>query len=642
MSGYTSDIVKFKKHCKEISHEDAGGKSSWLALDELTEQRMTKVYALPAQTVPGLSFTEKQKQDKQLRGLWHQLTQHLMDLGYIGDKTFEQYWKQSKEILRKSELLDPIVEGVRTYLQEERADNILELINSTNPNRPFSRQWIEQHLGMIAEAISRYTSFDGVLPPPESYEIGEVSCYGRSLAFRMRVLFAMDSALDDVYIFDQSLLKYTIGLNNILQFEKDSSFNPRVEQTTIDEKFWRFTADIDRMFSAYMDALPKEISDKAFAVSYRLFQKQDSDGKLSFFIKNYQLIVSQQSAENLKGNSRKWTTKRIEKARKLHEGSYSYMACRLLQIKLWQTSFYAGAIDGDWAILSHHAAKAAREEELAHFQNLSKREQKRMPYSEKTIRRSIFESETERIVAIDVQDLYQILKSYVKTASPTSKKENVPDHQLIEQLNTKYQLPPEKIDKAVLEEKGLDKVYDGMKENKRRRVAFPSQGNRSFFRGLLRGIKKIAQWISKAIGKIMGVVFAFAKAIIDRVRKGVQLFCRGFRYISHLLLGRPFYSVEQKETDEEMFRVYLTKFRLDFDSINLIPEDSTPDGLKAHGLLLEDIKRGMLFFIDVVVFVIKNIGKLLHPGGWIWLGLQLFRFVFKGAALLLKGLPLLS
>ncbi len=603
-----------------------GGKSSLIELEELVEQDMANTYKIPVGSIiPEINTTNRDK-ESQLRGLWHQLTQHLVDLRYISEQDFSFYQLHKKEILQKHQLLMPIVSGVEKYIQQETATEIRALIFSTKPNRPLTQFWIEQHLGIIVEAIAKYTSFDGSLLPPETYEVGEDSCYGRSLAFRIRVIFAMDQTLDDADIFDHSMIKFTFSLDNILKLNSDLLIvksGDELPDVTIPPDFWTRICDIDMLFEAFSAALPK-VQGKAYAITYKY--EDDDNG---FRAEDYELIYQDRPAVNNSGNSPKWTVGRINRAERLKEGIYANIACRLLQLKLWQTSFYLGAIDGDWGEMSHAAVLDAYRLELSLWEKGDKshvKKDKLKKYSKRTVKRSVFIKGKKGVIAIDLEDMHQILQNYVSTAEEDSAAgEN--EMTIIEELRKKPEIDDERLDRAILTEKSLDNCYATAGASPKRRVSYVSMKNKSFFNGLIRGIGKIIKWIIGAFKKVLGLVFSFAKAIIDRIRKGFQLFAKGFRYLSHLLLGRPITAPRTDENDTSP-QIY-TRFQLDFDAINFIPSSASSTKIEAHKQTLDMMRKSMIFFIDVALFVIKAISKLSSPGGWVSLGIIIFKWLFK-------------
>ena len=501
MSADSSKVSKFKQHCNQIFQDDAGGKSSLVALERLVEQDMANTYKIPVSPIlPGNGSTSKDKQS-QLRGLWHQLTQHLVDLRYISEQEFLEYQGRKKQILEQREFLIPIIKGVDKYLWQETAPDIRELLNTYDPGPYLTQFWVEQHLASIAEAISKYTSFDGSLAPPDDYEIGEDSCYGRSLAFRMRVIFAMDEALDDADIFDRSMIKYTISLDNILKLGSNPAPNLReeeIEDATISAEFWAQICDLDELFEAFFAAVPEKIQDKAYAITYK-FQKQGDQFQAS----DYELIYLDRPAVNNSGNSPKWTVGRINRAERLKAGIYANIACRLLQLKLWQTSFYLGAIDGDWGKMSHEAVLDAHRLELSLWEKGNKehvRKEKFQQYSKRTVKRSVFHKDKKGIIAIDLEDMHQILQNYVSTVEENGEAgEN--EAKIIDKLRSEVEVSDERLDNAILTEKSLDKCYDAASESPKRRVSYVSMKNKSFFRGLVRGIGKLVSWIIGAFKK---------------------------------------------------------------------------------------------------------------------------------------------
>ncbi|MBX2875203.1 MAG: hypothetical protein KTR30_24005 [Saprospiraceae bacterium] len=638
MSGNSSKVAEFKQHCDQMFQDDAGGKSSLVALEGLVEQDMANTYKIPVSPILPVNSSANKDKQSQLRGLWHQLTQHLVDLRYISEQDFLSYQGHKKEILQQRSLLIPIVRGVDKYLRQETAVAIRALINSNDPGPFFTQFWIEQHLAAIIEAIAKYTSFDGSLVPPDDYEVGEDSCYGRSLAFRMRVIFAMDEALDDADIFDRSMIKYTISLDNILKLGSQPSLEmdgDELKEVTIPVAFWEQVCDLDQLFDAFFTALPTEIQGKAYAITYRYTKAEET-----FTASDYELIYQDRPAVNNSGNSPKWTVGRINKAERLKAGIYANIACRLLQLKLWQTSFYLGAIDGDWGAMSHEAVLDAYHLELNLWEKGNKahvKKKKFKKYSKRTVKRSVFRKEKKGIIAIDLEDMHQILQNYVSTVEEESAAgEN--EMAIIEELRKKTEISDEKLDRAILNEKSLDKCYTTASGSPKRRVSYVSMKNKSFFKGLLRGIGKIVSWIIGAFKKVLGLIFSFAKAIIDRIRKGFQLFAKGFRYLSHLLLGRPIVAPRKNPEEQDTVPIF-TRFQLDFDAINFIPKSASTAALKAHMATLDMMRKSMIFFIDVVLFVIKAISKLAQPGGWVSLGIIIFRWLFQRMGELFREEP---
>ncbi len=637
MSADLAKVAEFRKHCNQIVQGDDGGKSL-KALEKLIEKDMAKEYKIPVHTVlPGFGMA-KAMEEKQLRGLWHQLTQHLVDLGYITEGQFRSYLKNKKTILRNEKLLAPIIAGIKIYLQEETENSIRNLVETSMPEDGLSRIWIEQHMGMIVEAISTYTSFDGSLSPPENYRVGEVSCYGRSLAFRIRVIFEMDETLKNVYIFDRSMVKFTASLSQILDKETDFWLADKEdEDVTISDDFWLLTCNIDQLFEDFFAALPKHVHGKALAISYQ-YDKFTEEAEEKITLKKIKLVYLERPA---KGNP-KWynNNKRLKKGIKsLDEGIYAVIAFRLLQLKLWQTSFYQGEIDGKWGLMSHAALFKAQDQELDLIKDdLQKKKVKKRPINRrrKMVERAVFHDAEHKQVVADLEDMHEILKGYV---SAQTEKDSAGENEmiLIQELRANENIDDQELDKAILNEKDLDSCYATAGASSRRRVSYVSLRNRSFFQWLRRGIKKIVGWIINQFKKIFGLIFSFAKVIIDRIRKGFQLFAKGFQYFSHLLLGRPIFA-PRKSPEDPLPRIF-TRFQLDFDAINYIPKNATSDELKAHGNTLDMMHRSMMYFIDVILFVIKMISKLTRPGGWVWLGITIFKWLFRRIEELFQPVP---
>lgn len=632
-----SRVDEFVGHCEVIVETEYGGEFAFQQMDELVEKRMTKVYKVPYQSLSLIPASSDPRQEKQLRGLYHQLAQHLVDLGYISRAAFIAYGKHHQQILEQPELLADILRGVQQYLEEEEED--AEIVSLQRKiGQEVNHLWLEQYLGLLVEGIAKYTSFDGSLEPPANYQVGEVSCYGRSLAFRFRVLFAMDEAIEDAYVFRKDMLKYKLSIENILQHgmrDLDIAATDLAELTEIDPEFWELITDIDALLEVYFRAKPAEVQNKLYAIAYRL---GDDDA-----VHQPQLIVLDKPAtRGRSGVPLQWTQRRVEKAKAIEQGGYAYIGFRLMQIKLWQTSFYVGAIDGDWGPQSHEAALAAQEEELRFLKN--PKNARTAKFSRKFVRRSLFIGKKRHgrdaelpWAAINMEALQAVLTNYCSSirGNRADEEDEAADLELLARLQSEHQIGSDLIDEAVLEEKEMDKVYDHVSERTERRVAYPNQRNRSFFRGLLRGIGRIAKWILSTVRKVLGVVFAFAKAIIDRIRKGVQLFFRGFRYFSHLILGRPIGTAEQVAPGSNQYRIYATQYKLDFDSVNFIPQNYTSAGIEHHTNILKEMQKSIFFFIDIILFVIKAISKL-SSGGWVWLGLQIFKFFMAGVKDLLE------
>ena len=148
------------------------------------------------------------------------------------------------------------------------------------------------------------------------------------------------------------------------------------------------------------------------------------------------------------------------------------------------------------------------------------------------------------------------------------------------------------------------------------------------------GFKKIFRWLKSKLNKVkekitelLGPVFDFVKTLLRPIRSAVQRFFSGFKYLANFVFGKPLITEVAPATAEAPARLFATKFELDFDSVNFAPDTFLEGEALQHSGHIKRMQQDMAYFIDSVIWIIKAIGKLSQPGGWVWLGWQIVRAV---------------
>ncbi len=603
-------VKHFRDCCRLLDQDKEESKAAADSLGQMVEEDMPQEYGIPYSPEGTLKTnTVPDEQARHYRGLWHELVQHLTDLGYLSDKEFVAYHKRRRSAADDPVILSPVLKAARTYLAEEEWPELAEIY--TGDFSDIQLYHLEQYLGQLVERIARYTSFDGVLPPPAAYQLGQVNCYGRSLAYRLRTLITFDKKLHDVYVCTEAEIGYLFNLDQILELELLKKPDHAID-LQIPKRFWEIIADIDVLYEKFRDAKPPGTRKRTIALVYSLTANRSMQ----------EAEVSLSASPSL-GTKPRWTKNLVKDSERITSRPYNFLGIRILQVKLWQTNFYIGAVDGTWGTVSHEAVEqliAQEKEMLAEESPQLKRRQ--IKDREKLLARAQTKLPGESTYVVGLAPLYTLLAHYHSTASaPEESVENI-----LEDLKNQDGVDDEAIDKKVLHDDAVGELYPDAAKKPRRRVAYTRV---SFWQGIKRGIKRIGRWIAKTIKKLLGPIFGFVKLILGRIRSSIQRFFRGFRYLGYFLLGKPIVTLARPLAEGGDPMVMATKFGRDWDGYNLINDEARPEDIDRHSAHIKDMKDSMFYFIDSTVKIIKAIGKLTQPGGWVWLGLKIARFLLE-------------
>lgn len=642
-------VEQFKQQCKAF--DQAASTDAAIDLGRVVEEELPLTYQVPYETMNAAepSLLEK-AHTKHYRGLWHELVQHLTDLGYLTEQQFVNYHKLRKEIPDEPRLLVPVLQATVQYLGEENWPALAQMFKGKLANLQLPH--LEEHLGHIVERISHYTSFDGSLDLPVDYQVGEVNCYGRSLAFRVRTLFTLDTKLRNVFVFESSHLKFLYSFQNLIGL-KFLPPSPQPGEIVIPEECWHMLCNVDRLFDRFQEARPEGISVNKIVLSYPLDAKDDTEGDSEDDDEG-----EEDEKKFLRGRERRRGRRMTKASKILADTGYHQMAIRILQVKLWQTHFYIGAVDGTWGEVSHRAVESLIEQEediLPRRNNGKLKREDRLAIAKAFFQTSQDDNGQARVV-IGFNAIYELLKKYdaapqgIKASSTSEEDEMVTQLNLLHKEiatanddnsdsrrerrrkkrrndNGEEEVIPEEedfrqLDDHLLETEDFNDLYPDLQEKPQRRVAF---ARKSFLSGIKRGFVQIANWIKKGVKKLLGPVFGFFKLITGRIRAGIQQFLRGFRYLGHFLLGRPIVTFGKRAPGSDTVEVLATKFSLDFDGVNLISATAGREDIQRHVSHIHDMKDSMFYFIDTTLSIIKMISKLAQPGGWVLLGWQIAR-----------------
>jgi len=643
-------VEQFKQQCKAF--DQAASTDAATDLGQTVEEELPLAYQIPYETMNAAepSLLEK-AHTRHYRGLWHELVQHLTDLGYLTEHQFITYHKLRKEIPDEPRLLLPVLQATVQYLGEENWPLLAQMFKGKLADIQLPH--LEEHLGHIVERISRYTSFDGSLPPPEEYQVGAGNCYGRSLAFRVRTLFTLDAKLRDVFVFEPSHLKFLYSFQNLIGL-KFLPPHPQPNEAVIPEECWQILCDVDRLFDRFKEARPEGIGVNKIVLSYPLNAKDEMEGDSEDDDEGEE----EDEDKFLRGRERRRGRRMTKASKILADTGYHQMAIRILQVKLWQTHFYIGAVDGAWGEVSHRAVESLIEQEEAILpqKNNGKPKRKHRLAIAKAFFQTPADNDGQATVVIGFNAMYELLQNYHVAPRAMKQSSTAEDDEMATQLtqlhkeiataddasgsrrerrrnrrrnnNEEEVIPDEEdfrqLDDQLLNSDDFNTLYPNLAETPQRRVAF---ARKSFLSGIKRGFVHIANWIKKGIKKLLGPVFGFFKLITGKIRAGIQQFLRGFRYLGHFLLGRPIVTFGKRAPGSDTVEVLATKFSLDFDGVNLISVTAGREDIQRHVNHIHDMKDSMFYFIDTTLSIIKMISKLAQPGGWVLLGWQIARMV---------------
>ena len=573
----------------------------------VVEQDMAVRYRIAFPPSPTPRPGEAKLPENHLRGLWHELVQHLRDLGYLPHADFVHYHQHKNAILHRAEYLLPILAAVKLYLDDDAEWASARLPTHGTPNLA----WLGRHLPTLTERLGDFTSWDGRLAPPAmaSYKATEV--YGRSLAYRLRTL----SSEQFTFLSSEHLDPRDLPALNDL-FVAGLKVRGAATRRSIPIGFWRHLADIDLLLTRYIRNTTHR-SDSAL-----LYQLTDGPESV---IPLEQLGDAAFTAPKLDAATYSVARAKriIKKARRRGDRTDGGLDVRLLQVKLWQTGFYIGAIDGEWGPLSHLALKTFvgdEANEALRGRPIGEAKPKHRRAAAK-IRSLLLPANREhRVYVADLKGLIKLFTDRNTRLGPQDDSATT-----LAALCDRAGIDQERLDRLVLAESGTAKLYPDNVAAPERRVSYPKQ---NWFHGLWGGLRRVVQWlqtgVKAAAAVVIGPVFNFVKQLLRPIRLAVTQFFTGFRYLANFILGRPIVTEVGRSLDERA-TVFATKFSVDFDAVTVAPLTFERADSSRHADHLDSFRADMFYFIDVTILLISSIGKLSNPGGWVGLGLEIFR-----------------
>lgn len=602
------EVAGFVEACREFTNQPDGQDSAFhlARINRATVEQMPREYQVPFPDNLAVPADGLANQDRHLRGLWHELVQHLADLGYLSEAEFIFYHQHRKEILTVPVYLSPVVAAVGKYLEEEEnSPGIKEIRPAPGELDLF---WLSQHLSLVTEEVGRYLAWEGQLAYPSNYRIGDKNCYGRSLAYRLRALsstqhpFAPGPWLSSIDL---------PALQNFFSAGFNVSSGRPTENGPLPAAWWTALTEIDLLLKFYLDNTPRRDA------SALLYQLPPLAGRFQISLEELKDKDLRKPEFDPRFYDRKTARQLIRGARRRQNRLDDGLDVRLLQVKLWQTSYYVGAIDGEWGQKSHDALKSLIAEKVEQLPGRPTDKQKRI------LRSFLLPANPQhRVYAADLKQIIRIFNEEQPKAR-VSLLDN-PDqlNQLVNEAGITYQ----QLDEKVLQQREVQPLYPDVLENANRRVSFP---RKALLPRIWSGIKKVVRWLKNKIvdfvEALLGPVFSFVKHLVRNVRLAVQRFFTGFKFLANALFGRPVVTEVAAKDPEAPPVQFATRFAPDFDGTTYAPPGFAAGGGLLHAAHLKRMHQDMFYFIDSVIFIIKAIGKLSNPGGWVWLGWQLLR-----------------
>ncbi len=567
---------------------------------------MPRQYAMPYPSDLRVSFDRRDDlPTRNRRGQYHELVQHLTDLGYLEHRVFVAWHRRREQNLQPTEAqLKNLFAGIRLFWGED--DYELKARIEPIPTEFAERmEWVEKHLPLLVFRLSRYTSFDGDLPLPTDYRVGEVSCYGRSLAFRVRVLFFLDrEKLDGAFIFDRSMFPHLYSLNNSLGGNIQEWLPGRTDRR-IHPGIWQLLLSWEELFGAFRRA--------------NKFVADDGGGSRQPYYLVYDLAEEPPQGEpdtdltdreeKRRQRLERRVRRRLSRAELHADTGPNHLGVRLVQIALWRAGFYTGAVDGGFGERSHVALGNLLIQERAADRPVMRDRQLD----------KVRLNAADTVWVVDLGRLSKILDAYAPAGEEESERE---EQEVWDSIAGSTDDADWEMDLLQQQQELGSGQFPSMVENPLRRVYY---GLRGLIRGAWRAIKVVVRWVVRKVGEVAGAIFNFVKAVVKRIQEGIGLFYEGFRYFGHYVLGRPFLTRGATVNGEQP--ILATKLSIDFDVNNVINATASDDDLILHQRYLIQMRRGMEFFLEMVTRIIRLIGSLTTPLGWIRLGIFIARLV---------------
>ncbi len=553
---------------------------------------MPRHYAMSLGVTTGQPFLGGGPTTRNRRGQYHELVQHLTDLGYLSLDFFRRW-----HLLRVADgepslgQLNTLTAAVGTFYREDPYWRRTLVPPFPDAGGEHARQWLQEHLTEVVYRLGRYTSFDGDLAPDSTYRIGDRTAYGRSLVFRMRVYFhdytRGRTGRRKVY-FDRGLLPLLYSLDNSLRGalrellpERDASqLHPSLQRLLLDSE------ELFRLYRTQNRFLPG-----AGGGYYLLYEVEDDPSQ------RLRVVASDQRR----------AAPRLERGEWHADTGGNRLGIRLLQLGLWRAGFYTGVLDGAFGPLSHRAVLALVDQE---------RDTGRPVLRKRQLDRVVQIVDHE--VLVDLRLVGKLLDAYAPLSSLAVKEEEERLWGEIETAGWGDRLDATFADREL----ELGAAYGKLHRHPHRRVYY---GLRGLIRGAARAVGRVLGWLAGGMRVLLGAVFDFVKAVVKRIQEGAGLLLVGFRYFGHYLLGRPFVTLGGEGVGERP--VLLTRFALDFDTVAFVDRRATGDDVRAHSAQLRRMQQGARYFIGLVSRLIRGISLITTPVSWLRLGILLARTV---------------
>ncbi|NJB85604.1 hypothetical protein GGR26_001349 [Lewinella marina] len=564
--------------------------------ERIVAETMTARYAMPFPATVPATFLRTAQPSRTRRGQWHELVQHLTDLAYLTPADF-QAWHRARAAGEDPprELLGKVTVAAGAFVGEDDYPGFRNFRSLPAGGLAERLDWLEEYLVPVVHRLARYTSFDGDTEVREGYRIGETSAYGRSLSFRMRVYF---------YHFQQGYTNrrpsYFTREQLPLLYQLDNSLGghyreylPGRDAVHLHRTFHELLLDGPRLFDAFRRAnrfLPEAAG--RYFLQYTLPQGGGTGDAWT----DREERLARRAERRVKGNE-------------LHQDTgANHLGIRLLQLALWRAGFYTGVLDGAFGILSHRAVLALVAQEREHGE-----------WKDRRLDRVIVRTAETGSWLVDLKLVGRLLDAYAPPPPPEAEAEENRIWEAVRESGMEDKLDAEFAER----QREVSPIYGEPERHPFRRAYY---GLRSLLRGAFRAVRRVIAWIAGTIETLLGAVFDFVKAVAKRLQEGIGMFFTGFRYFGHFLLGRPFVSLGAV-AGEGGAPLLLTRYRLDFDVVNLMDASVSHDDLGRHQRYIGRMLEGAAYFLEAVTTVIRLIASLQPPLGWLRLGIFVARRV---------------
>ena len=552
------------------------------------EEVMPERYALPYLPQTYRTSLADEQQSRTRRGQWHEAVQHLTDLDYLSLSAYEE-WHRIRRAGQdpSADLLLRVLAAFDDFVAEEEEAVVRELPAAPREKLSDRLKWAERYLPVLNHRLSTLTSFDGDLSPRPEYRIGERSPFGRSLAFRLRVLFfdyrAARRTRGRLRFFEAGMLPQVVAMLSYLP-PAYSALRPDRRSATLVTDLQALLFDADVLFDAYRAAQGK----RTF-LQYRLAEVPPDAGEV---------------ANRLRRRANRWVRREGDRL----DTGLNHFGVRLVQLFLWRAGFYTGRPDGDVGPLTHTAITALLEQEREYGE-----------LSEGRLVKVLLPTDRAVDWVIDLRRLSDLLERY---RVPHEGEARAEEDRVWERIRAAGQ--ESALDRSFADrQREVGPLYGTAQPDRLRRVYY---GVRGLIRGAFRAVGRIIKWIAGRVDQLLGAVFDFVKAVAKRVQEGVGLFFTGFRFFTHYLLGRPLVTIAEQDKNGN-HSVLLTRFRFDFDVINLFDAEANREAVARHTSLLRRTQVGAAYFLSVTADCLRAIALLQPPVGWLRLAVTIARTV---------------